>query len=90
MVDSKRWEGKNIFGENIFEENIFDKNISHPAIHPLHTTPTPSYLLFEVEGGDEQTKRTHGPDGAHNDCSFYCIRLKRKVTNNIILLLKGK
>ena len=43
-----------------------------PTIQPLHTTPTPSYLLIEVEGGG-RNERTYGPDG-RNDCSFYCIR----------------
>ena len=54
---------KNIFGENIFGKNIFGNNVflerdwlSLPAIHPQHTTPNPCYLLFEVEGGDKQTK----------------------------------
>ena len=36
---------------------------STPYFPPLHTTPTSSYLLFEVEGGDKrtnlQTGRTH-------------------------------
>ena len=63
--------------ENIFDKNIFAKHIflnkkiffpiffspSHAAIHPLHTTPTPSYLLFEVGGGGRTneglTDRTH-------------------------------
>ena len=72
MVDSKRLEGKNIFVGNIFGENIFSKNIFTlpPMLIPcypyLYTTPIPSYPLFEVEGGDKQTKdeQTHGPDGA--------------------------
>ena len=61
--------GKNIFTKNIFAKNIFAKNISTKnifslqplTVHHLYTTPTPSYPLFEVEGGgtNELTDRTH-------------------------------
>ena len=56
---------RNILVQNVFDKNIFGNNIflgrdltslPHPAIDPIHTTPTPSYLLFEVGGGDERTK----------------------------------
>ena len=78
---------KNIFGKNIFDKNIFGNNIffgnrkgtllSLPAIHLQHTTPTPSHLLPLIwSWGGGTNKRTYGSDGAHNDCSFYCIRLK--------------
>ena len=55
------WENiflKNVFGKNIFGTSIFflERDLTFPAIPPQHTTPTPSYLLFEVEGGGGQTK----------------------------------
>ena len=36
-------------------------------------------MIFEVECDTTKDERTYGPDGAHNDCSFYCIRLN--ITN---------
>ena len=80
---------KNISGENIFAKNIYAKNIffwggKGTLQSTPYTTPTSSYLLFEVEGGDEEG-RTYGPDGAHNDCSFYCIRFMNVFGKNKIL-----
>ena len=51
------------FCQNIFTTNIFAKNIfSLPplTVHHLCTTPTPSYPLFEVEGGDKRTNSRTG------------------------------
>ena len=31
-------------------------------------------MIFEVECDTTKDERTYGLDGAHNDCSFYCIR----------------
>ena len=80
------WENiflKNIFGKNIFDENIFGNNIffgkgfDFPSLlsTPNIQLPPPltSYLKLRG-GGTNEEGRTYGPDGAHNDCSFYCIR----------------
>ena len=80
--------GKNISGENIFDENIFAKNICAKNIStkniffcmgkglyysPPTQLPPPLTSYLKLRGGDEEG-RTYGQDGAHNDCSFYCIR----------------
>ena len=73
----KNISGENISGENIFAKNIYAKNIfffggKGTLQSTPYTTPTSSYLLFEVEGGGTN-ERTYGPD-AHTYCLFYCIR----------------
>ena len=70
--NDKKFFSENIFAENIYAKNISTKNISTKNIFfggekgtllsTPYTTPTSSYLLFEVEGGDkcnELTDRTH-------------------------------
>ena len=48
-----------------------DKNILSKNIFCLSFLS----MIFEVECDTRRTNgRTYGPDGAHNDCSFYCIR----------------
>ena len=79
---------KNIIAKYIFLTKYFwqkyflgGKGVHFPShTHTLLSTapPTynsPSYLLFEVEGGTKQTKQTYGQD-AHTYCLFYCIRFR--------------
>ena len=77
------------FGENIFDKNIFGKiflmkiflgkGLHFPShAHALLSTPYIQLppLLFEVEGGTKQTKRTHGARRQGNistDCRILCI-----------------
>ena len=93
-----------IFSAKIFLANIFfGKGFDYPS-HTLLSTPNtqlppPLTSYLKLRGGDEEG-RTHGPDGAHNDCSFYCIRLciiyemngqwPCKVNNPLLLTRDGR
>ena len=78
-----------IFLVKIFLATIFFWKgiwLSLHAIHPQHTTPTPSYSSYLKLRGDKRrtNERTYGPDGAHNDCSFYCIRYSNLIRNVLV------
>ena len=71
-LSSLDWER---FLTKIFLAKIFSAKflfLPFPHLTALKTTPpllSSSSVIFEVECD----KQTHEPDGAHNDCSFYCI-----------------